>query len=108
MDGLRIIAPGRNVTRDQVRREHDVAERARDLEMRASAMLHEIAAQVGEPCHWCGSGLYSVPDTGCPACKPGRNGAATVVNHRSGGYPDRAECRSPVEIRGSGAILSIR
>lgn len=108
---LRIVAPGRNIIRERVRREHDTAELARDLEMRAKALLHEIDAQVGLPsqlCHYCANPhLYAAAPPGpCPICGPAHNGA---VSHRSASqYPTRSEvARSPVEIRPS-TILRIR
>ena len=107
---LRIVAPGSNPLRDRMRREHDAAELADELNMRAKAVLRELDSVIVAVCHYCQSPeLYAPvpPGTPCPCKpKPERNG---VVNHRSGGgYPARSDCRGPVEMYPGGAILSIR
>ena len=106
MDSLKIVTIGRrNPLRERMRRQYDAVALAADLETRASAMLREIDAKIGPKCGWCQSGLYSVPDTGCPACRTAHNGAA-VVESRGGGYLTRDDCRGqPVEFHPCGEIL---
>ena len=106
---LRIIAPDRN--RDRARRKYDTAQLAREVENRAKAVLHELDAKIGG-CHYCMSGLYAPlpPGEECLCSKTAHNGAATVASRST--YPDRYECRGPVEIRdfsqGYGIIAGFR
>ena len=47
---------------------------------RLDTLLERRAGQAG--CYWCSSGLYSVPEIGCPACGSGTHNGHDVLAAR--------------------------
>jgi hypothetical protein len=87
MDGFEIVVPGRMPQPHPSRTTNttitELCDRAAYEVARLDAVLQRSAADQ-TACHWCQSGLYSVPESGCPACGRGTHNGHEYLARRSG------------------------